>query len=58
VDGAGVSPRGGGAAWRADHEEVRPTELLALLHDGWRSCTSSSALQARWNKRVIVLYSL
>jgi hypothetical protein len=34
VEGAGASPRGGGADWRADHEEVRPAELLALLHDG------------------------
>jgi hypothetical protein len=34
VEGAGVSPRGGGADWRADHEEVRPAKLLALLHDG------------------------
>jgi hypothetical protein len=34
VEGAGASPRGGGADWRIDHEEVRPTELLALLHDG------------------------
>jgi hypothetical protein len=34
VEGAGVSPRGGGADWRAYHEEVRPIELLALFHDG------------------------
>jgi hypothetical protein len=34
VEGAGASPREGGADWRADHEEVRPTELLALLYDG------------------------
>jgi hypothetical protein len=34
VEGAGASPRGGGADWRADYEEVRPTELLVLLHDG------------------------
>jgi hypothetical protein len=34
VEGAGASPRGGGADWRTDHEEVRPAELLALLHDG------------------------
>jgi hypothetical protein len=34
VEGAGASPREGGADWRAYHEEVQPAELLALLHDG------------------------
>jgi hypothetical protein len=34
VEGAGASPRGGGADWHADHEEVQPVELLALLDDG------------------------
>jgi hypothetical protein len=34
VEGPGASPREGGADWRAEHEEVRPAELLALLHDG------------------------
>jgi hypothetical protein len=34
AEGAGASPREGGANWRVDHEEVRPAELLALLHDG------------------------
>jgi hypothetical protein len=31
VEGAGASPREDGADWRADHEEVRPAELLALI---------------------------
>jgi hypothetical protein len=34
VEGPGASPREGGADWHADHEGVRPAELLALLHDG------------------------
>jgi hypothetical protein len=34
MEGAGASPRGGGADWRVDHEEVRPAELLVLLHGG------------------------
>jgi len=34
VEGPGASPREGGADWRADHEGVRPAELLVLLHDG------------------------
>ena len=39
---------------RGVHEEVRPAEKLVLAK-ACRSCTSRSALQARWNKRVIVL---
>jgi hypothetical protein len=34
LGGIGASPREGGADWHVDHEEVRPAELLALLHDG------------------------
>jgi hypothetical protein len=34
LEGAGSFPREGGADWRADHEELRPIKLLALLHDG------------------------
>jgi hypothetical protein len=34
VEGVGASPQEGGADWRADHEEVRPVELLGLLCDG------------------------
>jgi hypothetical protein len=34
VEGTGASTREGGADWHVDHEEVRPTELLALLYDG------------------------
>jgi hypothetical protein len=39
------------------HEVVRPAEKLVFVLD-CRPCTSRSALQARWNKRVIELYSL
>lgn len=36
------------------HEKVWPAQKLVLANAS-RSCTSCSALQARWNKRVIVL---
>ena len=39
---------------RGVHEEVRPSKKLVLAN-ACQSCTSHSALQARWNKRVIVL---
>mgnify|MGYP005841784787 CR=1 FL=1 len=39
------------------HDEGRPAEKLVCAN-ACRSCTSRSALQARWNKRVILLYSL
>ena len=42
---------------RGVHDEGRPAEKLVRAN-GCRSCTSRSALQARWNKRVILLYSL
>ena len=38
-------------------EVVRPAKELACVLV-WRPCTSRSAIQARWNKRVMVLYSL
>ena len=36
------------------HDEDRPGEKLVRAND-CRSCTSRSALQARWNKRVILV---
>ena len=39
------------------HEVVRPTEKLVFAM-ACGSCTSRSALQARWNKRVMLVYSL
>ena len=42
---------------RGVHDEGRPAEKLVHAN-ACRSCTSRSALQARWNKRVILLYSL
>ena len=42
---------------RGVHDEGRPAEKLVRAN-ACRSCTSRSALQARWNKRVILLYSL
>ena len=42
---------------RGVHDEGRPAEKL-LRANACRSYTSRSALQARWNKRVILLCSL
>ena len=39
---------------RGVHDEDRPIEKLVRAN-ACRSCTSCSALQARWNKRVILL---
>ena len=39
--------REGGADCRDVQVDVRPAELLVLLHGVWRSYTSRSALQAR-----------
>ena len=39
---------------RGVHDEDRPAEKLVHAN-ACRSCTSRSALQARWNKRVILL---
>ena len=57
-----VAPEGGDGAVEVDdergvHDEGRPAEKLVRAN-GCRSCTSRSALQARWNKRVILVYSL
>ena len=57
-----VAPNGGAGAVEVEdahgvHDECRPTEKLVRAN-ACRSCTSHSALQARWNKRVILLYSL
>ena len=55
---------GGGAAEcvevedaRDVHDEGRPAEKLVHAN-ACRSYTSRSALQARWNKQVILVYSL
>ena len=42
---------------RGVYDESRPADKLVRAN-ACRSCTSRSALQARWNKRVILLYSL
>ena len=42
---------------RGVHDEGRPAEKLVRAN-AYRSCTSRSALQSRWNKRVIFVYSL
>ena len=42
---------------RGVHGDERPAEKL-VHENACRSRTSHSALQARWNKRVILLYSL
>ena len=57
-----VAPDGGDGAVEVEdargvHDEGRPAEKLVRAN-ACRSCTSRSALQARWNKRVILLYSL
>ena len=54
-----VAPDGGAGAVEVEdargvHDEGRPAEKLVRAN-GCRSCTSRSALQARWNKRVILL---
>ena len=42
---------------RGVHDESRPAEKLVRAN-ACRSCTSRSTLQARWNKQVILVYSL
>ena len=42
---------------RGVHDEGRPAEKLVRAN-ARRFYTSHSGLQARWNKRVILLYSL
>jgi hypothetical protein len=55
-DGAagGDTATGLGPEW---NDMVRPVKELACAL-ACRPCTSRSALQARWNKRVILVYSL
>ena len=53
------APEGGVAAVEVDdprgvHDEGRPAEKLVRAN-ACQSCTSRSTLQARWNKRVILL---
>ena len=57
-----VAPDGGAGAVEVEdacgvHDEGRPAEKLVRAN-AYRSRTSRSALHARWNKRVILLYSL
>ena len=57
-----VAPDGGDGAVEVEdargvHDEGRPAEKLVRAN-ACRSCTSRSALQARWNERVILVYSL
>ena len=57
-----VAPDGGDGAVEVEdargvHDEGQPAEKLVHAN-ACRSRTSRSALQARWNKRVILLYSL
>jgi hypothetical protein len=54
-DGAagGDTATGLGPEW---NDVVRPAKELACVL-ACRPCTSRSALQARWNKRVILVYS-
>ena len=52
-----VAPDGGAGAVEVEdargvHDEGQPVEKLVRAN-ACRSCTSRSALQARWNKRVI-----
>ena len=57
-----VAPNGGVGVVEVEdargvHDEDRPAKKLVHAN-ACRSRTSRSALQARWNKRVILLYSL
>ena len=54
---AGVAERVEVDDARGVHDEGRPAEKLVRAN-ACRSCTSCSALQARWNKRVMLVYSL
>ena len=54
-----VAPDGGAGGVEVEdargvHDEGPPVEQLVRAN-ACRSCTSRSALQARWNKRVILL---
>ena len=57
-----VAPDGGAGAVEVEdargvHDEGRPAEKLVCAN-ACQSCTSRSTLQARWNKQVILVYSL
>ena len=57
-----VAPDGGASGVEVEdargvHDEDRPAEKLVRAN-AYRSYTSRLALQARWNKRVILVYSL
>ena len=57
-----VAPDGGAGVVEVEdacgvHDEDRLAEKLVRANV-CQSCTSSSALQARWNKRAILVYSL
>ena len=57
-----VAPDGGDGAVEVEdargvHDEDRPAEKLVRAN-ACQSCTSRSALQARWNKRVILVFYL
>ena len=57
-----VAPDGGARVVEVEdargiHDEDRPAEKLVRAN-ACQSCTSRSALQERWNKRVILVYSL
>ena len=57
-----VAPAGGAGVVEVEdarvvHDEGRPAEKLVHAN-ACRSCTSHSSLQARWNKRLILVYSL
>src|SRR3954467_6154459 len=52
--GAGVAEHVEVDDARGVHDEGRPAEKLVRAN-ACRSCTSRSALQGRWNKRVILL---
>ena len=54
--GAAVRPVDG-MLERGCVEKFLPAELLVLVL-ACRPCTSLSALQARWNKRIMLVYSL
>ena len=56
VSGAAVG-RVGVEDARGVHDEGRPAEKLVHAN-ACQSCISHLALQARWNKRVILVYSL
>ena len=56
-EGAGATEPGVVEDARGVHDQGQPAEKLVRAN-ACQSCTSCSDLQARWNKRVILLYSL